>query len=123
MIGGLLSFYILFVAFFGYNVQPMIDFRRFEPGTDLLASADSSDEESEEEAEYEFIYEKDGREESFTLDNLPDSTWTFVDRRLIGGSETVTDGFAVISDGENIAADIIDPEADQFIVTIPDLSK
>ncbi len=123
VIGGLLSFYILFVAFFGYNVQPMIDFRRFEPGTDLLASADNSDEESEEEAEYEFIYEKDGREESFTLDNLPDSTWTFVDRRLIGGSETVTDGFAVISDGENIAADIIDPEADQFIVTIPDLSK
>ncbi|MDE6175548.1 MAG: DoxX family protein, partial [Duncaniella sp.] len=121
VVGGLLSLYIMIVAFYGYNVQPMIDFRRFDPGTDLLASADVRDE--GDEAEYEFIYEKDGREESFSIDNLPDSTWTFVDRRLIGGSEAVTDGFAVISDGENIAEDIIDPDAEQFVVTVPDMSR
>lgn len=121
VIGGLLSLYIMIVAFYGYNVQPMIDFRRFDPGTDLLASADAQDEGNE--AEYEFIYEKDGSEESFSIDNLPDSTWTFVDRRLIGGSEAVTDGFAVISDGENIAEDIIDPDAEQFVVTVPDMSR
>lgn len=121
VVGGLLSLYIMIVAFYGYNVQPMIDFRRFDPGTDLLASADVRDE--GEEAEYEFIYEKDGSEESFSIDNLPDSTWTFVDRRLIGGSEAVTDGFAVISDGENIAEDIIDPDAEQFVVTVPDMSR
>ncbi|MDE5988509.1 MAG: DoxX family protein [Duncaniella sp.] len=121
VVGGLLSLYIMIVAFYGYNVQPMIDFRRFDPGTDLLASADVRDE--GDEAEYEFIYEKDGSEESFSIDNLPDSTWTFVDRRLIGGSEAVTDGFAVISDGENIAEDIIDPDAEQFVVTVPDMSR
>lgn len=121
VVGGLLSLYIMIVAFYGYNVQPMIDFRRFDPGTDLLASADAQDEGNE--AEYEFIYEKDGSEESFSIDNLPDSTWTFVDRRLIGGSEAVTDGFAVISDGENIAEDIIDPDAEQFVVTVPDMSR
>lgn len=120
VIGGLLSLYILIVALFGYNIQPMIDFRRFDSGTDLLAAGSG---EEGDEAVYDFIYEKDGREESFTIDNLPDSTWTFVDRRLVRGSESVTDGFAVISDGENIAEDIIDPETDQFIVTIPDITK
>lgn len=122
IIGGLLSLYILIVALYGYNIQPLIDFRRFGPGTDLLAEVSDADEDNDG-AEYEFIYEKDGRQSSFTIDNLPDSTWTFVDRKLVGGSETVADGFSVISDGENIVNDIIDPETDQFIVTIPDIGK
>ena len=37
VIGGLLSFYILIIALYGYNVQPLLDFRRFSPGTDWLA--------------------------------------------------------------------------------------
>lgn len=123
VIGGLLSLYILIVALYGYNVQPLLDFRRFAPGTDLLADADGGDADSEEGEEpvYEFIYEKDGRQENFTIDNLPDSTWTFVDRRIIGGTEHVADGFSVIDDGEEIAADIIDAEGEQFVVTIPDM--
>lgn len=37
-------------------------------------------------SEYEttFIYEKNGCQEPFTLDNLPDSTWTFVDAVTTG---------------------------------------
>jgi len=114
--GGLLSLYILIVALYGYNVQPLIDFRRFSPGTELLSSDETED------AGFEFIYEKDGRRESFAIDNLPDSTWSFVERRLISGSdEAVSDGFTVIVDGEDIAPEIIDSETEQFIVTIPDL--
>lgn len=123
VIGGLLSLYILLIALYGYNIQPLLDFRRFDPGTDLLASVagEETDEDSDDEAVYEFIYEKDGQEEAFTIDNLPDSTWTFVDRRLVGGSEAVTDGFSVLVDGEEIAADIIAPDTEQFLVTIPDM--
>lgn len=119
IVGGLLSLYILIVAMFGYNVQPLLDFRRFSPGTELLAT--DSDEDSDSDAVFEFIYEKDGKSEAFTLDNLPDSTWTFVERRLLSGSEVQTDGFSVVEDGEDITADMIDSEADQFIVTIPDM--
>lgn len=123
VIGGLLSLYIFIVALYGYNVQPLIDFRRFAPGTDLLAgvNGETDDEEEGEEPVYEFIYEKDGREAAFAIDNLPDSTWTFVDRKVVGGSEQASDGFSVIEDGEDIAADIIDSEGEQFLVTIPDM--
>lgn len=123
VIGGLLSLYILIIALYGYNVQPLLDFRRFSPGTDLLAGVTSGDEGDGEDEEpvYEFIYEKDGREETFTIDNLPDSTWTFVDRKVIGGVEHASDGFSVIEDGEEIAQDIIDAEGEQFLVTIPDM--
>lgn len=123
VIGGLLSLYILIIALYGYNIQPLLDFRRFSPGTDLLAGVTSGDEADGEyeESVYEFIYEKDGREETFTIDNLPDSTWTFVDRKVIGGVEHASDGFSVIEDGEEIAQDIIDSEGEQFLVTIPDM--
>jgi len=60
---------------------PMMDFTEFAPGTSLTADTDvdsPADGESDTKEEYYVIYEKDGQEGAFTLDALPDSTWTFV---------------------------------------------
>jgi len=54
---------------------PLMDFTEFSPGTSLTAEEYGEDGTKEE---YFVIYEKDGKEETFTLENLPDSTWTFV---------------------------------------------
>lgn len=121
VIGALLTLYILIVSLYGYNIQPLIDFRRFGPDTALLGETVEKD--GDDEPVYEFIYEKNGKREEFTLDNLPDSTWTFIDRNMVSGSETIADGFAVIQDGEDIAPEIIDTETEQFVVTIPDMRK
>ena len=125
IVGGVLTFYILLIALIGYNIQPLVDFRRFSPGTSLLTD-ESEGEEGDEEAEavYSFIYTRDGLTRSFTADQLPDSTWTFVERKLESGSENIDDGLAVTVDGEDILPDILMPDGDtplaeQFIVTIP----
>lgn len=83
------------------------------------------DEEEEDGAEtiYEFTYEKDGLTKKFTMDALPDSSWTFVSRELISGEEVRTDGFTILEEGEDITADVIDPETEQFLVTIPDIDN
>ncbi|MBO4434994.1 MAG: DoxX family protein [Bacteroidales bacterium] len=54
---------------------PAVDFTDFRPGARLSASL-----ENDSPAGYyaAYIYEKDGKSASFTLDNLPDSTWNFV---------------------------------------------
>ena len=65
---------------------PLIDFTEFAPGSSLAAdySEESPDggisfgTESDSKEEYYVIYEKNGKEGAFTLDRLPDSTWTFV---------------------------------------------
>ena len=65
---------------------PLMDFTEFAPGASLAANADeeymdggiSLGGENDTKQEYFVIYEKDGQEGAFTLDNLPDSTWTFV---------------------------------------------
>ena len=61
---------------------PLTDFTEFAPGATLNAEADdvsgSADGAGDSKEEYYVIYEKNGQEGAFTLDNLPDSTWTFV---------------------------------------------
>ena len=118
IIGGLVTFYILGVELFGYNIQPMLDFRRFAPGTMLVSEEEGG------EVEMEYLYARDGVTETFSLDDLPDSTWTFVESRVAAGEVDDTDGFAIIdSEGEDIAPDIIDNGTEMFIVTIPDVSR
>ena len=52
----------------------MVDFTDFRPGA--LVNSETSAGSNGYEAV--FVYEKDGKEDTFTLDTLPDSTWTFV---------------------------------------------
>ena len=69
------------LAFTVYSLMyiPLVDFTDFKPAAALMAG------ESTEGNSYEsvFIYEKDGERQSFTLDHLPDSTWTFVDTETV----------------------------------------
>lgn len=123
IVGGLVTLYILTVELYGYNIQPLLDFRQYAAGTTLLPGDTTQDESDESETVYEYTYSKDGVEKNFTIDNLPDSTWTFVNRTLVSGGEIHTDGFTVIEDGEEITADVIDSEAEQFIITIPDINN
>lgn len=56
---------------------PPVDYTAFAPGAELYVEDGPSDRPAFGEREA-FIYEKGGRRGTFTLDRLPDSTWTFV---------------------------------------------
>jgi len=76
------------------------DFTPFAPGNRILAAANESDGNFEFDAT--FVYSKDGVEQSFTLENLPDSTWTYVRTETV--EEQVLPEFPILSftdaDGE-----------------------
>ena len=83
-------FMLLFVAFGAgvavhvSRVRPVMEFSSLSIGNDL-AAAPSGDSDSYETT---FIYEKNGEKGEFPIDNLPDSTWTFVDAVTVGSEET-----------------------------------
>ena len=83
---GLYAAFAVTVSVFSYIRLPQIDFTRYTVGADLSEHTDS------DVPEYNtvFNYEKDGQKQEFSLENLPDSTWTFVDSRTttVRGSET-----------------------------------
>lgn len=56
---------------------PLVDVMSFAPGARLFAAGEA-EEDVPEPFHASFIYERDGKTASFTLDRLPDSTWTFV---------------------------------------------
>lgn len=58
---------------------PLKDYTAFHPGAMLQAAADVQ---YKDFSEPEFIYEKDGVTQAFSLDALPDSSWNFVDSRI-----------------------------------------
>ena len=60
---------------------PLVEFTDFRPAAALQAGNAFQAEDDEDMFEAVFVYEKDGEFEEFTLENLPDSTWSFVETR------------------------------------------
>lgn len=135
IIGAGVSLYFIVVALYGYNVQPMADFRPYPIGSELVDvdsdslfdeyyAEDDDSEELSEEVEMTFIYERNGERREFTIDDLPDSTWSFVERIESHCSSTQTDkrsDFVVYdSDGNNVTTDVITGEGSELFLVIPE---
>lgn len=71
------------LAFTIYSVThiPLNDYTDYHIGASLKGETDTSD-----NYQAVFTYEKDGIQEKFLIDNLPDSTWTFVSTETINNS-------------------------------------
>ena len=110
--------YLLAVSLYGYNVQPLIDFRSFPVGSDILVS-----ESDREPVVFEFVYEKDGKRQSFSEDNLPDSTWTFVDRNLVSGSLSDATELVIYDYDDDVTSEVIDTVGEQLLIILPDYSE
>lgn len=75
--------YLLAIAWLGYYYQPLIDFRPYKIGTELVIPESQTEDESDEDSDLVFVYEKDGERKEFTIDEeLPDESegWVFVER-------------------------------------------
>ena len=72
---GLVSISVAAFCLYSLLYIPMKDFTTLKPGTRINDIAHTTD----NTYEAVFVYEKDGTQQEFSLENLPDSTWTFVD--------------------------------------------
>ena len=66
-------------AYRNYNHLPLLDFRPYKLGASIPELTAIPEGAPEDEYAYSFVYEKAGERRTFSLDSLPDSTWTFVD--------------------------------------------
>lgn len=86
---GIVSASIALFTVLSLTSIPLVDYTEFTPGSELLAAA--GDDEGKATGNYKstIIYEKNGQEGAFDLDNLPDSTWNYVrtETILINGAD------------------------------------
>lgn len=107
---------------------PVIDFRPYKVGNNLPELMEYPEGAEPDQYETLFIYEKDGVQQTFTLQNYPkgDSTWTFVDQqtRLVkkGYEPPIHDFVLTTLDGDDITDIVL--EADRAVLIVMyDLQK
>ncbi len=112
---------ILLLSIYSYRHLPMIDFMEFKPGTNISERLNYTNNSDTPLFETVLIYSKNGKEYEFTVDNLPDSTYTFVDSKTKqrGGGSSVTDFAISDSEGEYVTDSILSISGAQFFISIP----
>lgn len=79
---------------------PMQDFTYLSAGTEINKA--------ENTYQATFVYEKDGKQENFTLENLPDSTWTYVRTDSApGGQGADSPVISIYSENEDYADSLL----------------
>ena len=124
---------VMSVAYYGYFYQPLIDYRPYPVGTQLLSTTiEESDEESEDD--FIFIYSKDGVEHEFTIDSLPDEEdgWEYVTRyhanrphgKVILQNGNAQNAIAIMDEGGNdVTADVLGSNRRMVLLLFPDLEQ
>lgn len=82
-----IAYIFLFLLFIRINIAwlPVIDFRPYKVGTNLAEAMTVPHDAEPDKYDIRFIYEKDGVQKEFTLNDYPadDTAWKFVDQKSV----------------------------------------
>lgn len=120
-------FYSVAIVYYCINHLPIFDFRPYYIGANIKEQMSIPEGEKPPVYDTTFILEKDGVRKEFTLDEYPDSTWTFVDSKTYVKEEgyvpPVTD-FSLFSPetDEEVTDKILTDTTYTFLLISPHLS-
>ena len=116
-----LQFYVL-------RNLPLVDCLHFKEGNNILELRKMPANAVPDEYSYNFIYEKEGNRQSFAMNNLPDSSWTFVERKqelVKAGSNNVpliTDFILYDSTGTDVTEALLSQKETYYLVFLREVT-
>ncbi len=122
----IISISALFILFCLFNLRnlPVIDFLPYKEGVKIADQMSIPEGAAPDKYETTFIYEKDGIQKEFTLNNYPadDSSWKFVDQKSVlveKGYEPAIHDFSIIDqNGDDLTAKILSKEGYTVFMTV-----
>jgi len=114
---------------YSYTHLPPLDFRPYKVGNNIIELMEIPDDAEPDQYAITLIYERDGKQQAFTLEDYPkgDSTWTFVDQKSVlvkKGYEAPIHDFEILTmNFEDITYDILESEEPVVLVAMYDLQK
>lgn len=118
--------YILATSAYSLYTIPPFDFRPYHVGANIQKGMEIPKGAKQPQYETTFILKKNGVEKEFTLNNYPDSTWTFVDSKTVltdAGYVPPIHDFSIM-DGENdITSKVLNAPGYTFLLISPDLTR
>ena len=123
-------FVLLGTSFGLYNYRnlPIIDFRPYRVGVNILEAMNVPEGKPRDKYKVTLIYEKDGVQKEFTLENFPrgETDWVFVDQKLTlisrGYQPSITDFFIENEFFDDITEDVLSFEGYTYLVIMYNLN-
>ena len=117
-------FYIALLEGVSLSHLPVVDFRPYAVGNDLRGMVQAS----YDTYEVVSVYEKDGERREFSEDNIPDSSWLFVESRselVTKGEKPLISDFSIVDWDEDydIAEDVLADTGYVCILAIEEVEK
>ena len=112
------------VAVYCLATLPIIDFRPYRIGNNIREGMEIPEGAKPTVFDTRFIMERDGIRETFTVDNYPDSTWTFVNAETVvieKGYEPPIHDFVMeeMETGNDITDEVLDNPDYTFLLVMP----
>lgn len=115
------------ISIYSYTNLPFIDFRPYNIGANIPEKMEIPEDAPRAEYETKLLYEKGGKIVEFSLDNLPDSTWEWVETKNIlvqeGYVPPIHDFSIQTPDGNDITDIILNDPKFTFLMIAYDLDK
>lgn len=113
--------FVFALSFYCLANLPILDFRPYKIGVNIKAGMEIPEGSKPSVFESRFVLEKDGKRQEFTLENYPDSTWTFVEARTVlkeKGYEPPIHDFSMMSldTGEDITDSVLSDNGYTFLL-------
>lgn len=120
--------YVLILSYYSMVHLPTIDFRPYHVGMNIPEGMEIPEDALSPEYETFFVMEKDGEIKEFALDDYPDTTWRYVDRKTVlkreGYVPPIHDFTLMrVEDGEDITEQILNDEGYTFLMIAYDLQQ
>ena len=105
---------------------PPFDFRPYHLGANISEGMEIPEGAPQPKFETTFIMEKDGQRQEFTLDDYPDSTWTYIDSKTVQtakGYVPPIHDFSIVLHEEDITEQILEDPGYTFLLCSPHLEN
>lgn len=113
--------FVFALSFYCLDNLPVLDFRPYKIGNNIKEGMEIPEGAKPSVFESRFVLEKDGKRQEFTLDNYPDSTWTFIETRTVlkeKGYEPSIHDFSIVNNetGEDLTDSILSDKGYTFLL-------
>lgn len=120
--------FILAVSFYCHQNLPILDFRPYKIGKSIPEGMKIPEGATPDKDITTFIYEKDGVQQEFSLEDAPmsDSTWVFVDarNRVVKGYQPPINNFNIVNSlGDDITEEVLQHSGYTFLLIAHKLEK
>jgi len=117
------------LSLYSYHHLPLIDFRPYKVGVNIPEAMLIPEGAVMDKYNTCFIYEKNGQQKEFTLENYPkgDSTWVFVDQKtelISAGYKAPIHDFSIVNGQyDDITGDVLSDPGNTYLLIMYDVAK